>query len=539
MKRLVAPLLLLATVVVLYRKAIRLWWMYDDVWLLHVALARRWTMTFTDGDTWHRVFTPLLDSTFEALIAMAGLEPARWHAVELGLLAACAVAVYVTLRLYVREIPAFAGAFLFVAGAPLCALATQLMVIHDLEAILLGVLATAVFVLASRRASNLLNVASALLYFVAMLARESILPLPLLLLVLPERSWRVRARHLVFHALAFVGHLAWRRAVMGSFAGGYGWAIAAGDIPGMLLGLPWQILRAWSGASLEIGLVALAVIAAGAAFALRTRAAAGVAALTLLLAVIPIVPSSKEVSARLTVVAWLWLCALFAAGLSRMKTVPGTALFVAAAIALLVANRQEWGDVIARSERMSGEALAFMELDGASLLRTPAIPPAAMIELRWLKEKHFHRAYGTGWFYDDLYLCTTALKGGAARGLKGRRVYEYHSDRREVIEVTARIPDFARIYCGSIRDKVPLRTEFRHRRDSLFWRFGPYADGSWRVVLAGGLQAFDVPREDGFSLPGVPGLALRVRYQSPEGWVTYSPELTLDFAKQPDVVWQR
>jgi hypothetical protein len=539
MKRLAAPLLLLATVVILYRKAIRLWWMYDDVWLLHVALARRWTMTFTDGDTWHRVFTPLLDSTFETLIATAGLEPGRWHSVELVLLGACAVAVYVTLRLYVQEIPAFAGAFLFLAGAPVCALATQLMLIHDLEAILLGVLATAAFVLASRRASNSLNLISALLYFVAMLARESILPLPLLLLVLPERGWRVRARHLVFHALAFVGHLAWRRAVMGSFAGGYGWAIAAGDIPGMLIGLPWKILRAWSGASLEIGLVALAVIAAGAAFALRTRAAAGAAVLTLLLVVIPIVPSSKEVSAHLTVVAWVWLCALFAAGLSRMKTVAASALFVAAAIALLVANRQEWGDEIARSERMSGEALAFMDLDGAALLRTPAIPPAAMTELQWLKEQYYHRAYGTGWFYDDLYLCTTALQEGAKRGLKGRRVYEYRPERREVIEVTARIPDFARAYCASIRDKAPLRAEFRHRRDSLFWRFGPYADGSWRVVLAGGLQAFDVPREDGFSLPGVPGLALRVRYQSPEGWVTYSTELTLDFAKQPDLVWKR
>jgi hypothetical protein len=313
---------------------------------------------------------------------------------------------------------------------------------------------------------------------------------------------------------------------------GYGWAIALGDVPRMLLALPWKILRTWSGSALEIGLIALACIAAGAAFALRTRAAIVLALLGLLLAVAPIVPSSKEVTARLTLTAWLWLCTLFAIGMARMKSTPGLAMFVTAAIALLVANRQEWGEEFGRSERMSAEARTFMVIDGASLLRTPAIPPAAMVEFLWFKEEYLHRARGSGWFYDDYYLC-----GGAT--MHGRRVYEYHPVRREVLEVTARIPDFARAYCTSIRDQVPLRAEFRHRRDSLFWRFGPYPEGRWRVILGSGLQAFDVPREDGFSLPGVGGLALRVRYQSPEGWVTYSPELNLEFAKKPEMTWTR
>ncbi len=532
MKRLAGPLFLLATVVVLYRKAIRLWWMYDDAWLLHVALARRWTMTFTEGDTWHHAFTPLLDSTFEALIAIAGLEPARWHAAELVLLGLCALAIYFALHLYVPATSALAGAFLFVAGAPVCAFATQLMLVHYLEAILLGAIAAAAFVMASRRSSNALNLLSAILYFVAMLAKEIVTPLPLLLLVLPERNWRVRARHLVFHVVAFVGYLVWRRAAVGSLMSGDGWAIALGDVPRVLLALPWKILRTWSGSALEIGLVALALIAAGAAFALRTRAAIVLALLGLFLAVAPIVPSSKEISARLTLVAWLWFCTLFAIGMARMKSAPGLALFAAAAIALLVANRQEWGEEFGRSERMSAEARMFMTIDGASMLRTPAIPPAAMIEFRWFKEEHLRRARGSGWFYDDFYLCGDAT-------MHGRRFYEYHPVRREVLEVTARIPDFARAYCASIRDKAPLRAEFRHRHDSLFWRFGPYPEGRWRVVLGGGLQAFDVPREDGFSLPGVGGLALRVRYQSPQGWVTYSPELNLEFAKEPEMTWTR
>ena len=531
MKRLAAALMLLTTVVLLYRKAIRLWWLYDDAWMLHVTLARRWTMAFTDGDTWHHTFTPLLDSTYEILIASAGLETTWWHLVDLGLIVACAWAIHLALSLYLPAIPSFAGAFLFLAGAPLCVFATQLTLVNILEALLLGTLSASLFVAASRRRSNLLNLLSALLYFGAVLADRSMLALPLLLLALPERTLRVRARHLVFHALAFVGLVVWRGLVLGFFLGGPGWAIDARHLPLALVTLPWKIAATWLGSSVEVGLVAVALIAAGGSRALRGRPALLLAGLALVLAVAPILPVSKDVSARLTMPAWLWLCVLFAAGMSRMKTVTANALFVAAAAALIVANRQEWVDEFARSVRMSDEARAYIEIDGASMLRTPAIPPAAMAEFKWLKEDYFRRALGSGWFYDDLYLCSAQLTG--------RRVYEYHPDRREVIEVTARIPDFARAYCSSIRENVPLRAEFHYRKDTLFWHFGPYENGRWRVVLGGGIQAFDVPPEDGFSLPGVPGLALRVRYQSPQGWVTYSPELVLDFAKKPEMVWER
>ncbi|MEO8383354.1 MAG: hypothetical protein ABI779_27105 [Acidobacteriota bacterium] len=531
MKRFGAALILVATVAILYRKAIRLWWMYDDAWLLHVALARRWTMTFTDGDTWHRTFTPLLDSTYEVMIALAGLEPGRWHAVSLMLVLLCALSLFFALSLYLRVLPALAGAFLFVAGAPLCTFAMQFMLVHILEAILLGTLATATFILASRKASNALNFLSATLFLLAMLAREIAMPLPALLLVLPERNWRVRARHLVFHAAALVIYGVWRRTVLGTFFSGSGWAMTLSDVPAMLATLPWKVVTSWSGAALEAGLPALVLIGIAAVFALRDPIAGRVALLGLAMAIAPLLTASKEVGPRLTITPWLWLCVVFAFGMSRMPRLPAAALALVTAGALLVANRQQWSADFTQAERMSDEARAFMRLDGASMLRAPAVPPAAMVELQWLKEEHFRLARGSGWFYDDLYLCES--------GTEGRRVFEYHEARREVLEVTARIPDFARTYCSSIRETAPLRAEFRHVRDSLFWRFGPYANGRWRVVLGGGLQAFDVPRDDGFSLPGVPGLSLRVRYQSPEGWVTYSPDITLDFATQPNFVWHR
>jgi hypothetical protein len=194
-KRSAFVVVLLAAVIFLYRKATRLWWTYDDPWNLHVSLVRRWTDAFTQADIWpQHFFTPLLIATYEALLRFAGLDPDHWYRIQIVLLGACAIAVFFALRLYVDALPAFGGALAFIAGPPLCAFATQLMVVHYLESLILGTLATIVYVLAFRRRSVLLEVLSAFLYFSAMLAKVIAAPLPLLLLFLPESTFRVRAR---------------------------------------------------------------------------------------------------------------------------------------------------------------------------------------------------------------------------------------------------------------------------------------------------------------------------------------------------------
>lgn len=531
-KRSASAVFLMAVVIVLYRKVTRLWWTYDDPWNLHVSLVRRWTDAFTMPDIWpQHLFTPMLIATYETLLRFAGLDPDHWYRIQLVLIGICAVAVFFALRLYIETLPALGGALVFAAGPPLCAFATQLMVVHYLEAILLGTLATIVYVLAFRRRSIGLELLSALLYFGAVLAKALAAPLPLLLLFLPESTFRVRARHLVFHAVALVAYFVWRFKVIGTIFGGYGWAIAPSEVPQLLAVLPWKVVLAFAGAGIGVGLVCVALLSIGAGFAIRTRQALLFAGITLLFAVLPIVPVSKEMQSWYAVLPWLWLCCVFALGAAKMKPFSQLVLVVIAAAAVVIANRQEWTREYARALRMSSEARAYMSLDSTSLLRRPAIPPSSMPELRWLKEEHLQRARGAGWFYDDLYLCSSALTG--------KRIYEYLPAKREVAEVTARIPDLARAYCSSIRETAPMRVEFHHRGEVLQWRFGPQHDGRWSVVVAGGLMAYDVKPEDGFRLTGVPGLALRVRYESPEGWVTYSPEIALDFARQPDLVWHR
>ena len=91
--------------------------------------------------------------------------------------------------------------------------------------------------------------------------------------------------------------------------------------------------------------------------------------------------------------------------------------------------------------------------------------------------------------------------------------------------------------CASGR--APLAVVFEHTGKAVRWDLGPYRDGRWRLVLGEGVQVVEVPRRGGFHLPGARLLSLRVRYQAPSGWVTYSPPLTVDFARAKRQRWAR
>lgn len=493
---------LAGAVVLLYRKSVRLYWTYDDPWFLHVALMRRWTEGFTYRDIWHQnLFTPVLTATYDLFASTLGLEPRRWYAAQLVLLVALAFAVYTALRLYTDEIAAAAGALLFIAGPPLANVAAHLGVIHYVEAMLFTVLAFIAF--AKGR-----DVLSAVLYLIAILAKEIAVPLPGLLFLLDPRRRRV-----IPHAIALAVYTAWRLLVVGLPVAGYGWAMEARD----LVPVPWKMLVLFGTTGIVLLLLLLVVIVP----ALRTRRRALIAAAGVLLAIGPILPVAKELAPRYVLMLWLWACAGFAIGVTKFKW-RWVAIVAVMAVAVIV-NRQMWTFEYTRAKRMSDEAYVWVHERGDVLLRNPAIPPGTMPYLAWLKEDYFHHARGARWLYDDIYLCTHPMEG--------RRILEYNAASRRVEAVQAR--------CTPGRENVPLVLDFEHRGDALHWRFGPYTNGTWRIILADGEHAWEVPRQSAYRLGTAKQLALRIGYRSPEGWVTYSPPIALDFTRQTRTTWRR
>jgi hypothetical protein len=261
----------------------------------------------------------------------------------------------------------------------------------------------------------------------------------------------------------------------------------------------------------------------------RSRRSLGLLVVAIIVVGGPILPLAKEVNRRYVVVPWLAWSIAFAAATTRRDGRIAAVLLIAAPLLAIGANRQEWRHEFPLRRRVSEEArFFFSEMPPDALLRRPLMPPAAMGEVKWLKTIHFGLPAG-GWFFDDIFLC-----GG---GASGKRVFEYQG--RRIVEITARIAGIAEQHCNSIRMSAPMTVDFHYRKPTLYWNLGPYADGKYTAVLGNGTQAFEILRRDALNLGSTTGLGMRIRYDSPAGWTTYSPELTLDFIRHPDLSWHR
>ncbi len=550
-----------------------------------------------------RMVTPLLFLSLGLDLRAFGLDPHAAYLHQLAALAVCALSLYMALRRWLPALWSAAAAGLFLLGPPVASLALVVTSRHYAEAIALAALAVAAHGLALKRDSTAWALASAALYLASTLAKEITLPLPLVLPLLPHprggscpsgedrprgegitapgqrsaaeperwgaaepvlwgaaepRPWsaaeqghsaaaepRGRIRLAAPHAAALALYLVYRRVTLGVWGGGYGWTVERGDWPRLALALPLQIAREIA-AGTAPGWVLVVALAAGLLLlTVRRPTAIPLLAVALLAAMAPVLPVSQAMAPRYAVAAWaaaslaLVAAAFDLAGtrpspspVARRAALGGAVLLAAtAAASALAANRAAWSAGLAEMERKSAENLAFLDLRPGDFLRRPREVPATLYELTAFRRDRLGRGPGGGWFADDLFLCA-ALPRGA-------RVWSFDDDARRVVEVTARLPALAASYCGAIRGQAPLAAEIGSDGEAVTWRLGPYREGHYALVMRDGIEAIEVPRVGGYQRRGVKRLELRVRYESPAGWVTYSPPLALDFTREPVARWER
>ena len=519
----------------LYQRALGLWLTYDDFFHLHYLYTSTPAEYLLKPEVWQRLpfkmITPLLFLSFDLDLALFGLDARAFLVHQLVSFGLCVAAFYLVLRLWLpRGWSAFA-ALLFALGPVTVEIAPLLMVRHYVETVLLCLIAVGLYVLAARGRGMGWSIASALFYFAAMLAKEIAVPLVFLLPLLPEGTFRRRLALAIPHAAAFVLYFAYRFYMLGTLNGGYGWLVDSSDLPRLALQLPGKIGAELLGHPSPASWAMLAALLAGLLMTLRRGwLLVGVA---ILLALLPILPVSTEMVPRYALPAWVVLVIAFPFALQHLmkrSRVVGLGLAVIAFEGTLLAHLDAREATFARVERMSAENRAFLDMGSGDFLRRPLSPPATMGELDWLKTDLLKKRKGAGWFYDDLFLCANPGLG---------RVWTWDPAERQVEEVTASLQSLRRRHCGSIREQAPLTVEMHAAGRTLHWTLGPYREGTYSFVLGDGIQAFPMPSHGGFQLRQAGALSLRVKYRSPEGWTTYSPELKMDFTRAPSFRWSR
>ena len=538
-----------------YAAALGLWFTNDDFFQLHFVLVHSHLSYLVRPAVWQQLpfqmVTPLLFASFDLDLSLFGLAPRGFYVHQLLVVCLAGAAFYLLLRMWLPRWLALAGGFLLLAGPPLTASVGLIMVRHYLEGMLPAAVSTALFVHALRTPRRGRALAWALLsaglYLAAALEKEIFVPLVLVLLVLPEGSWRERLGRALPHLAALAAYVVYRLLMLGVLVGGYGWAVRARELPRLAVLLPGHLLADLAGGR-ALGWTALALLGAAAVAGLVLRPGAVLpAAVATLAAVLPVLPVATERAVRYALAPWIVLvvaavfgCQALAArrgragrpGKPRGESVLAAALAVAACCAAGWTARAAWARHLGELERMSEEYRFFVQAPAGSLLRNPLGPGSSFGELRWWKEELFGLARGTPWSFDDVLLCS--------RPLPARAVWSYDPARRRMAEVTADLPRLCRQSLAALRPRAPLAASFEETGDArLFWHLGPYPHGKYAFLLAGGAVVLPAPRDAGYQTRDLRSISLQLRYESPAGWVTYSPAFDLDLSRPMSREWHR
>ncbi|HWC64798.1 MAG TPA: hypothetical protein VG777_01855, partial [Thermoanaerobaculia bacterium] len=479
--------------IALYRRVAAFYWLSDDFFHFHLLASHPAASFLWDPrsgrDLPGRMFTPLLLLSMRADWRLFGLRPAAFHLHQLAAVAAAAVLLYGTLRLWIRIPAAIFGAVLFLLGAAIGPIASEVATRHYAEGFCLALLSTICFVRGARTGSRIPIAASVLLYLAATSAKEIFVPLPAVLALLPDSRGRLRV--LAGHAAALAVYPFWRTAMLGTLVGGYGLVLPARRLPEALAALPLRLANATFGPGGWAGWATLAVLA-GLWTTAPPRGAREwmLVAVFLAAAVLPVLPVSLEIAPRYALVAWTGVVCAAAVSLdSSRRSRRGVAVALAAAALVLafLAHRAAWEAASARFERQSVENRTFAtQIGSGDVLVHPASYPAAMGELSWFRENVLRAGAGAEWFFDDLFIVRNPPAGS------GKRYWEFDASSRKCRDVTRDMPARARLAAVLERAAAPLSARFEWGPGTLQWRLGPYETGEYAFALRDGADALPV-----------------------------------------------
>lgn len=89
----------------------------------------------------------------------------------------------------------------------------------------------------------------------------------------------------------------------------------------------------------------------------------------------------------------------------------------------------------------------------------------------------------------------------------------------------------------SLRPLAPMSVRFDYQQSTVTWQFGPYTDGVYQLV-SDRIGVIPAPPQGQMRAILAEGASFYVRYQSPEGWQSYSDAFLIKH-NGPAINWVR
>lgn len=534
----------ICAVFALYGNNLAGFWRADDPALLLHALLYSPLTNFVDPQVWQALsvanLTPLLPLSFRLDHILGGLSPAVYYFHQLLVMAAAAWLAFLWLQQHTRPTLAAGASLLFLLGLPVALTVSQLMTRHYLEGLLGCLLALYAATRLQRSASRHWLPVFAAGFLLAVSAKEIYVPLGLALAMdALWRKWSTQPQLVTRSTLLAAGvitllYTGWRQWMLPALVGGYSSASLYLDpaywqrVLQSLAGFPRLLFgenASW------IMLPCLVLLAVQAACKPRSLPSLALWTAAILLPLAPLVDNPGIRAAdRYLLLPWFGLCCFVAfasetlrsscAGFARPHT--ATALAIAPLLVFAAgAGSHLWQTLPAINTDMA-RSDTIMRFVWQADADSSFIPDPGMAAAWWsvtdtARIKQLRDPAGSVPLMvgDDLLLDAS------------KPLFQFDPACHCMQDISTSIPERLAALAAAHDQTAELQIEMRNTAGILSWSFGPYREGQYQVVsIDVGKRA--LPRaQAGLNSPIRETVTLQIKYQSPQGWFTTTPELEL------------
>ncbi len=530
-------LLLILASILLNKPVGDAFWRFDDPMILKCAIEYRWWEHFIIPESYHCLsaahLTPWVTFSYAIDYNLFGLESKFFYYHQIASISLVSIFSFILLRLYTNSYIAFFGILLFLVGSPVWVSSQQLMVRHYVEGLLFSILSIYFFILSLRFQKYRYTILGCLFYILATSAKEIYVPLLGILLFIPEGKLKERFYSALPYFIWGAIYIIWRKYMLGIFIGGYHptsdvFSYFNENLLSSLLKFPSFILNG-EYAHVVLGLLILiAFINFKRYFLLNIVSVIGL--------IIPLLPlfSKYQIDFRFIFFLWWSICIFLIFSYNHL--ILKKYLFILMSFIMLLFF---WESVEKRNEvkkelkntifEFEKNGLFFLKENEQKLLfLTPLLSERTwyFYYLEKLKKNIFNmnspylaNSFNVIWLPDDIL---------------SKETWGYDTSCKCVKHIN---DDSIKKMSVDLKNRVSLEKNLsvliKNTSNLLSWKLGTYQGVYLFVTNLGTLK---IPQEH-FALYADLKLIFRIRYDSPEGWITYSPEFTLE--KNQTIDWKR
>ena len=490
---------------------------------------------------------------YEINLFLFGLNP-RWHyAHMLLLLWISSVLTYLLLRTKVTSLYALFGALIFLTGLSTVESTRELMSGHYLTGLVFCQLAILFYLLSIKKDNNqTYAVTGAFFYLLSTACKEIYVPL---IIVLPFINHRPNLKTLRPYIVVALLYILWRFVSIESFIGGYTPNLSGlniiqivkelASIPGILLGTG------------GFSYITLAVVGYLFILSLIQKKLSPLlffsSAIALLVPLVPLTlyPGIDSGNNRYFYLIW-WGFSVFIAFLLNNSVTsrnryekPVTLLFGLFLLISTAIHAENYKKQYLDTFMAFGEKHYQFLLDHEK--NNDDQPVLLLLEGKLIKYwknvlYSFVRACNLSGMQLDksVKLVDTAELFEFKRQNPGLDVYQYSPETRKIENVNALMSAKLRRFQKRYIKDVPLAIHLSIEGQELKWKFSPYQQGIYKIYYSndqGQFKAVTANYEGQVRYSSAISKRFYVNYQSPQGWIAQTPELSFDSQKSNTFTW--